>query len=122
MGRPVNKRYFGVTGVDATPKIPVRFHDGSSGYEGYIVAQKGTNKFKVATADTSPPVELTGRLVNEISPNGTNEVSLVGIAAGGDPVLIKKIFNRTAVDWNNNRYTWEVQDDSTESLLVLTAI
>lgn len=122
MGRPVNDRYFGVTGDNTQPTIPVRFHDGSSGYEGYIVAQKGTNKFKVSTDGQSPEVTLTGRLVNEISPNAENEISLVGIKDGGDAVLIKKIFNRTAVDWDNNRYTWTVEDDSTESLLRLTAI
>jgi hypothetical protein len=27
-----------------------------------------------------------------------------------------------AVDWDNNRYTWTVEDDSTESLIRLTAI
>ena len=54
--------------------------------------------------------------------NAEFECSIVGIAAGGSPKLIKKMFNRTCVDWDDNRYTWEVQDDSTESLLVLTAI
>ena len=45
MGRPVNKRNFGATGVDATPTIPIRFHDGSSLIEGKILSQRGTNKF-----------------------------------------------------------------------------
>lgn len=118
MGRPINKRYFGATGDNTQPTIPVRYHDGSSSVEGYIVAQKGTNKFKCDGGAAA----ATCRLVNEIAPNAAGEMSLVGIAAGGNPKLIKKLFNRTAVDWDNNRYTWEVQDDSTESLLVLTAI
>ena len=45
---------------------------------------------------------------------------MLGIADSA--VAIKKLFNRTAVDYNNNRYTWETEDDSTESLLRLTAI
>lgn len=32
------------------------------------------------------------------------------------------MFNRTAVDFDNNRYKWTVEDDSTESLIRLTAI
>ena len=118
MGRPVNKRFFGATGDNTQPTIPARFFNGTSSVEGYIVAQKGTNKFKVTDGTTT----IIGRLVNEIAPNGANEISLVGIAAGSTPVVLKKVFNRTAVDWDGNRYTWEVQDDSTESLLVLTAI
>jgi len=117
MGRPVNKRNFGATG--ATPStIPVRFWDGDSSEEGYVVAQKGTNKFKVTDGVTT----ITGRLVNEIAPNGAGEISIVGIAPGSTPVILKKIFNRTAVDWNNNRYTWEAQDDSSQSLLILTPV
>ena len=117
MGRPVNKRNFGATGAaDAT--IPVRFWDGDSSEEGYVVAQKGTNKFKVTDGVTT----ITGRLVNEITPNGAGEISIVGIAPGSTPVILKKMFNRTAVDWNNNRYTWEAQDDSSQSLLILTPV
>ena len=49
-------------------------------------------------------------------------MSLVGLSTGGNPVLLKKMFNRTAIDYSNNRYTWTVEDDSTESLIRLTAI
>lgn len=118
MGRPVNKRNFGATGDDDQPTIPVRFWDGGSSVEGYVVAQKGTNKFKVTDGSTT----ITGRLVNELQPNGANEISIVGIAPGTTAIIIKKIFNRTAVDWNNNRYTWEAQDDSSQSLLILTPV
>lgn len=117
MGRPVNKRYFGATGNDAQPTIPARFYDGSATVEGYIVAQKGTNKFKVSDGTTT----IIGRLVNDLSPTGSNEISLVGIAEGSTPVVLRKVFNRTALDWDNNRYTWAVDDDSTQSIMVLTA-
>ena len=117
MGRPINKRNFGATGVDAAPTIPCRFHNGSSSVEGYIVNQKGTNKFTV-TANGSD--NFVCRLVNEAAPNAAGEMSLVGLAGGA--VILKKLFNRTAVDWDNNRYTWTTEDDSTESLIRLTAI
>jgi len=42
--------------------------------------------------------------------------------SGGNQVRVAKLYNRTCRDFNNNRYTWEVQNDSTETILVLTAI
>jgi hypothetical protein len=117
MGRPINKRFFGATGDDSQPTIPVRYHNGSSSVEGYIVNQKGTNKFTVTTNGTDT---FICRLVNEMAPNAAGEMSLVGLT--GSPVILKKMFNRTAVDWNGNRYSWSVEDDSTESLIRLTAL
>jgi hypothetical protein len=121
MGRPVNKRNLGATGVDATPAIPIRFHDGSNLIEGKILSQRGTNKFNCSNdGDT---ITRICRLTSDgSSPNADLECQIIGIAAGGNPIAIKKIFNRTAVDYNNNRYTWTAEDDSTESLLRLTAI
>jgi len=83
------------------------------------VNQKGSNKFTVTTNGTDTFVV---RLVNETAPNAAGEMSLVGLSTGGNPVLLKKMFNRTAIDYSNNRYTWTVEDDSTESLIRLTAI
>ena len=119
MGRPINKRYFGATGDNTQPTIPVRYHNGSSSVEGYIVNQKGSNKFTVTTNGTDTYVCF---LVNEIAPNAAAEMSLVGIADGGNPVILQKLTAHKATDYSGNQYTWEVQDDSTESLLVLTAI
>jgi hypothetical protein len=120
MGRPINKRYFGATG-GADANIPIRFHDGSNAdVEGYILSQRGTNKFNCSN-DAGSATAIC-RLVNKLEGLAAGECSLVGITDGGDAVVLKKMFNRTAVDWNSNRYTWEAQDDSTESLIRLTAI
>ena len=120
MGRPVNKRFFGATGL-AEANVPIRFHDGSNLIEGYILSQRGTNKFNCSN-DGDTITQVSRLTIDGSVPNAEGECQLIGIAAGGNPVAIKKLFNRTAVDYNNNRYTWEAQDDSTESLLVLTAI
>jgi hypothetical protein len=118
MGRPVNSKHFGVTG-GASPNIPIRFHDGSNLIEGYIVSQRGTNKFNCS--NDGGTITRICRLTSDGSaPNANNECQLIGIA--DNAVAIKKLFNRTAVDYDNNRYTWETEDDSTESLLRLTAI
>lgn len=122
MGRPINKRNFGATGDNTTPTIPCRYHNGSSSVEGYIVDQRGSNKFTVTTDGNTT---FVCRLVDEIAPNAAGEMSIVGLipdAGAGSTVQVKKMFNKTAIDWNNNRYTWAAEDDSTESLLRLTAI
>ena len=121
MGRPVNKRNFGATGVDATPTIPIRFHDGSSLIEGKILSQRGTNKFNCSNDGDS--ITRICRLTSDGSaPNADLECQLIGIGAGGGAIAIAKLFNRTAIDYDGNRYTWATEDDSTESILRLTAI
>jgi hypothetical protein len=118
MGRPINKRFFGATGDNTQPTIAIRYHDGSA-TRGFILSQRGTNKFN---CDSAAGTATICRLVNEIAPNAVNECSLVGITPGGGAIILKKMFNRTAVDFNGNRYKWAVEDDSTESLIRLTAI
>jgi hypothetical protein len=104
---------------------------------GILLSQRTETKFKVNdTADgTAVNADGTQRdgtngsgnvgfctLVDKDVP-GDNEMVLKGYISGtGDGVNIRKLHNRTMIDFNNNRYTWEVQDDSTQTLLVLTAI
>jgi len=54
MGRPLNKRLFGVAGVGPTGgnEIKVNFHNGTGVKEGYIVKQKATKKFVVEEIET----------------------------------------------------------------------
>ena len=55
-------------------------------------------------------------------PNGDAAFNVTVAADVGNGIAIRKLQNRTCFDFANNRYTWELQDDSTETLLVLTAI
>jgi len=50
MGRPLNKKFFG---ANANNNIKVQFHNGSADVAGYIVRQKGTNKFQVRAYGSS---------------------------------------------------------------------
>ena len=55
MGRPLNKRLFGVAGVGPTAggnEIKVNFHNGTAVKEGYIVKQKGSKKFVCEEIET----------------------------------------------------------------------
>jgi hypothetical protein len=124
MGRPINKRNFGeLGGVD--PNIPISYHNGSTVTESYIVNQKGSNKFTVLDTTTSPESNKIVRLTSDGStPNADGEAMIEGhiTTRDGESVRIVKLFNRTAVDANSNRYTWELDDDSTSSVIILTAI
>ena len=184
MGRPINKRRFGklpdaddatfypLTG-DTFFNIEVNVQIGGAAESaiGYILAQKGTNKFLVANGATvndesvvvgtkyvinalgntdwasmgvqgdayvnkvftataagagTGTVRLAGvcTLVNQADGSlAENQMSIMGqIASSGTQVRIKKLYNRTARDFNNVRYKWTIADDSTTTLLLLTAI
>ena len=119
MGRPVNKRYFGDP-VGGT-QLRVEADTGNGAVDtAFIVSQKGTNKFKVNDGTTT----LDCRLVNKATAAlAEGEMVISGNVSGGaGRVTLRKLFNRTAIDWDGNRYTWEIQDDSTETVLILTAI
>ena len=62
MGRPLNKRLFGVEGTGPTAsgnEIKVNFHNGSAVKEGYIVKQLGSKKFRVEEIGTAGTFDCT---------------------------------------------------------------
>tara|TARA_B100001057_G_scaffold390822_1_gene398885 strand:+ start:197 stop:658 length:462 start_codon:yes stop_codon:yes gene_type:complete len=62
MGRPLNKRLFGVAGTGPTAsgtEIKVNFHNGSAVKEGYIVKQLGSKKFRVEEIGTAGIFDCT---------------------------------------------------------------
>jgi hypothetical protein len=119
MGRPVNKRYFGNPNPDGT-QLRVEADTGNGDSQlAYILAQKGTNQFRVTDGTTA----LECRLVDKASGVlAVGEMVINGLTSDTSTrVTIKKLFNRTATDFAGNRYTWEIQDDSTQSQLILTS-
>jgi hypothetical protein len=144
MGRPLNKRFFGQTasGGDLSNEerltVSVKVGANAASALGIMLAQKGETKFKVndtpdgtavnadgtqrdGTAGTGNVGECT--LVNKATGSlADNEMSLQGFVDGESAVYIRKVHNRTMIDFDDNRYTWEIQDDSTANVLVLTAI
>ena len=130
MGRPVNKRNFGTVldevGAEASENITVNVKVGSNLISnlGIILSQRSVNKFKVDDANDGTGNEGICTLVDkDAGALGDNEMSLIGYVGGsGDGVNVKKLYNRTCRDFNNNRYTWSMSDDSTSNVMVLTAI
>jgi len=128
MGRPLNKRYFGTVidevGAEASENLTVivKVTGETVSETGIILSQRSETKFKVDDAADGTGNEGICVLVDKDVP-ADGEMILKGYIAGtGDGVNIRKVQNRTMLDFDNNRYTWEIQDDSTANILVLTAI
>ena len=135
MGRPLNKRYFGslatadqrAAGVETQENIRAEANLTTTGIvdDAFIVAQKGSNKFILRNKAGDANSQTVCRMVNKATAAlALGEMVMFGNIAGGtgNKVTLKKITARKAVDYDNNQYTWVVQDDSTETIIVLTAI
>jgi hypothetical protein len=127
MGRPINKRYFGATGTGTGTglltgnNLPIRFKTGGNVIEGFISKQKGSRRFLCSNdaGSTTAVCLLTAGTSSDPVNNG--EAVLLGLL-NGSPISIRRLTNRVAIDFSSNRYKWTLTDDSTETLLILTAM
>jgi len=126
MGRPINKKWFGQvglgtgTGLNTGNTLPIIANVGAGQFNGYILKQRATRKFKVESIDQTQSGNVT--LVDKTTGVLAGEGALVGIIIGTGPVAIKKLTRHHAVDFTGHKYTWTLQDDSTETLIILSAI
>jgi hypothetical protein len=100
MGRPVNKRNFG---SGSGSQIRVRFKTSGTEYNGYILKQTGSKRFKV-TDDTRT---ITGYLVNKSNgalANGDIVINVLNDA--GSYVQVTKLYNRVAITEDNVKIKW----------------
>jgi hypothetical protein len=132
MGRPINKRYFGVLGSATTPHIPVeaagfankdQITEDSSA-DVYILKQKSSRKFLVKHAEDGD--EAICKLVDKAYDDSTNivagEMVIVGYINGSQKVRLRELTNRIATDFNSVRYKWSLSDDSSTTILILTTM
>lgn len=122
MGRPVRKDINGTevfgTFTDAAVGIKVQaFIDGSLNAAAYILKQKGSRRYKVTSNGTDTAV---CKLINT-TPSAAGEMLMMG-SDSGTLVPIKKLQKRTAIDFDGNRYTWVLQNDSSVDYIELTPI
>ena len=129
MGRPLNKRYFGTTasGGDESNEenlsVSVKVWANAATDLGIIVSQRSETKFNVDDDPAGGGNTGVCSLVNKATASlAANEMSLQGYVDNASAVYIRKVHNRTMIDFNDNRYTWAIEDDSTANRLVLTAI
>lgn len=146
MGRPLNKRYFGPLATANDPlnapindekfNITINAKVGTNSFSetGYILAQRSTNKFLVNDTKDGTKRSIGGSgtgnvgvctLVDKSSDQlGDNEMSIQGHLenSSGTQVRIAKLYNRTCRDFNDNRYKWRTEDDSTATIFVVTPL
>ena len=130
MGRPINKRYFGLTAGSVGTEgnnitINCQVESNAESAQGIILSQRSVRRFKVNDAANGTGNEGVCTLVDKAAGAlGANEMSIIGYLStgGGTSVRIAKMYNRTCRDFSNNRYQWAVTDDSSANYIVLTAI
>jgi hypothetical protein len=128
MGRPLNKRFLGdpatpdqrVVGSETENNFRVECNTGNGAVDtGYIIAQKGTNKFKVTDGTTTLDCRLVDKATAALA---TGEMVMFGSDGTGNRITLRKVTGHKAYDFSDNVYTWSIEDDSTESIVILTAI
>ena len=129
MGRPLNKRFFGTTasGGDESNEqnlnVSVKVGANTATDLGIVLSQRSETSFKVNDNPAGTGNSGICELVNKSTPAlAANEMSLQGYVAGQGAVYIRKVMNRRMIDFNDNSYTWSIDDDSTSNILVLVAV
>jgi len=136
MGRPLRKDINGidVIGTSGTTNtgIVVQFYDGSTNQvDGGIVKQRGSDTFVVARRASLNATRVnssTNQFICSLvatTPNADGEMLMQGSTTGNldtGLVAIAKITKRVATDFSGNKYTWFLENDSSEDYIVLTAI
>lgn len=123
MGRPVKKDVNGVevfgTYASAAGIRVSAYMSGSLRTDVYIDSQVGARQY--VCHDASDDVTAKCKLVQG-TPSADGEMKMLGYTNPGADisVAIKKLNKRTAIDFNSNRYTWHLENDSSEDYIVLT--
>ena len=125
MGRPLRKDVNGVDVIntyESDTGIRVDMYDTLLRDDGIIIKQRGARAFVVAREGT-PDTRAVAVLKNG-APSAAGEMRLFGWLGGngGTSVNIAKITKRVATDFSGNRYTWFLENDSSNDYIVLTAI
>lgn len=100
MGRPVNKKYFG---SGSGNQIKVRFKTGGTEYDGYVLSQRGTTKFRVSDGTRT----IIARLVNKNTGSLNNGEMIINVLTdAGTFVQATKLYNRVAITEGNQKIKW----------------
>jgi len=133
MGRPLAKDVNGVDVIgEATSNtgIRVEFYDTQLRTDGGIVKQRGAKTFVVAqeanldTTNLKDSTNTTTAVLKDGAPSADGEMRMFGYvdSNSGTEVNIAKITKRVATDFSGNKYTWAIENDSTNDYILLTAI
>lgn len=133
MGRPLSKDVLGTdaigtplsteTGIRVEAYTDQAYTDATynttTNYA-YIVKQRGAKTFQVA----NQAGVLATCVLQATIPTAAGQMRINGYVDGNGaaPTPIRKITKRVATDFNGNRYTWALENDSSSDYIVLTAV
>jgi hypothetical protein len=139
MGRPLKKDVFGVDVIGSFTGAPaagvrVQFFDSELRTDGVIVKQRGAKTFKVTQVANlagnkgKDSTSFATCVLQAAEPSAVGQMRMFGYnpGNGGDApasqVAIRKITKRVATDFSGNRYTWKLENDSSNDYIVLTPV
>ncbi len=128
MGRPLRKDINGVDVIGtfaSNTGIRVEFYDSALRTDGVIIKQRGAKTFVVSrVGDIGTTTSYTTGVLKNGAPSAAGEMRMFGYVTSnsGTEVNIAKITKRVATDFSGNRYTWYLENDSSNDYIVLTAI
>ena len=108
MGRPVNKRYFG---EGSGNQIKVKFKTGGTEYDGYVVKQLGSKKFKVSDGTRT----INGFLVNKSAGGlADGDIIINVLTDAGVFEQATKLYNRVAIIEGTRKQKWNFATSSSD--------
>ena len=110
MGRPVNKRYFG-SGSGDQIKVRAKIGSASEG-DGVIVAQKGSNRFKVTVGANTGVCTLVNKNTGSLS---ANEM-IINVATDNQTwQQVTRLYNRVAQVEGGQKVAWNFSTSRSDS-------
>jgi hypothetical protein len=111
MGRPLNKKFFGINKMGTTFKV--QFFNGTASVPGFIVKQIGSKRFKCE--DTSGKTAIF-KLVNKAATALlAGEMSITAKLDDGTVVHVLKISSRLFTAGDGRRYPWSFSASTTDN-------
>ena len=86
---------------------------------GSVLEQLSSTQFKVTDNKGNEGVcELVDKTIDQLN---DNEMSLVGIILQSSVIIyIASIVDNIMIDYKNNKYSWDIHNDSTANILILS--
>jgi hypothetical protein len=128
MGRPLRKDINGVDVIGtfaSNTGIRVEFYNGALRTDGVILKQRGAKTFRVCQVGSIGTTSAYATCVlKNGAPSEPGEMRLWGYLGSNSAssVNIRKITKRLATGFDGSKYTWYLQNDSSNDYIVLTAI
>lgn len=118
MERPVNV-FWNFYNLLKDLVVSVKLGSSKAVPNGSVLEQLSNTTFKVTDNEGNEGVcELVNKSTNDLD---DNEMSLIGIVLHNSAfVYIASIVNDLMIDFNNVKYGWDIHNDSTTNVLMLT--